>query len=147
MKPADLQIDMFKRHIKCPGSVRYAIEGEYIYFSIDGISVFATPASEVCIDLNKVREFADMKKYCTITKKDREVQPTGIYVQCAGCLNRKLKCDTFSVYVKKALFDRYYTGLQKLYCESPVSPVKLVSKDNRVTAIILPVRVMGDETC
>lgn len=147
MKPADLQIDMFKRHIKCPGSVRYAIEGEYIYFSIDGISAFALPANEVCIDLKKLRGIESLKKHFMLTKKDREVQPTSIYVQCADCLNRKLKCDTFSVYVKNALFDRYYTGLQKLYCESPVSPVKLVSKDNRVTAVVLPVRVMGDETC
>lgn len=145
MKPADLQIDMFKRHIKCPGSVRYAIEGEYIYFSIDGISAFALPANEVCINLKKLRGIESLKKHFMLTKKDREVQPTSIYVQCADCLNRKLKCDTFSVYVKKALFDRY--TYQKLYCESPVSPVKLVSKDNRVTAVVLPVRVMGDETC
>ncbi|GKI15117.1 hypothetical protein CE91St44_16020 [Oscillospiraceae bacterium] len=145
MKPADLQIDMFKHHIKCPGSVCYATEGEYIYFSIDGISAFALPANEVCIDLKKLREIESLKKHFMLTKKDREVQPTGIYVQCADCLNRKLKCDTFSVYVKKTLFDRY--TYQKLYCESPVSPVKLVPKDNRVTAVVLPVRVMGDETC
>lgn len=138
MNQAKLQIDLFKELVKTPERVRYTKLGEYICFTPDIYSGFSLPTNQVCIDLRKAQEIPSLKEHFEVTKKDREVSATNIYVQCASCIARKLKSDTFSVYVDKSLFDRYYSG-QEIYCESPISPVKLVSDNRRVEAVIMPV--------
>lgn len=142
MKNLDkLQIEAFKELIGRSKVLRYSPDGNMVYFSFDGHRAFAVPKKDVCIDLDKAALFDDMKKFFKLDEKDTEVKQTG---HCDITWKDKylieLAGKNFSVWVNKAFFDRYYDG-QKIYCSSPVSPIKFMSQvGETVEAIILPVR-------
>ena len=113
---------------------------------MDGYTAFSLPEMDVCIDLRKMQTLESMKELFVVSEKDQEVNKTKTILELNRSeLGYEMKCDQFSVFAKKALFDKYY-GDHRLFCESPLSPIKLVSNiTGKVEALVLPVKVKGAE--
>lgn len=143
---AKLQIELFKNLVNRSRTVAYCKVDQEVYFTMDGYTAFYLPEVDVCLDLGKMQALESMKELFVVSEKDLEVHKTKTIRELnRGELGYEMKCDQFSVFANKNLFDKYYGG-HKLFCESPKSPIKLVSNvTGKVEALVLPVKVREGE--
>ena len=146
LNKAKLQIELFKNLVYRTRTVAYCKGDQEVYFTMDGYTAFSLPEMDVCLDLGKMQMLESMKELFVISEKDQEVSKIKTIRELRmGEFCYEMKCDQFSVFAKKTLFDKYYDN-HRLFCESPELPIKLVSNvTGKVEALVLPVRIRESE--
>ena len=140
MNTSKLQIETVKAMTTQSSRVYSSeLEGDVI-LTFDGYSAYRLSPAQCCVDLSKAKKLDTMKDFFLLGKDDKQVSKSPLQYCTRDGILYGFKGENFTVWVKKALYEKFADD-QEVWCSSPISPVKLVSKvTGKVEAIVLPTR-------